>query len=197
MIARIRGTLLEKGAGHCMVEAGGLGYEVLVSAGTAARLPSLGEEVALLTSFQVREDSQQLFGFLYAPEKDAFLLLQTVKGVGPRLALAVLSGLAPAELRDAVQKKRVDRLVALQGVGKKLAERIVLELSDKVAGLALGEAGPASLGGPADLAEQASQALVSLGFPAAIAQRAAGQALAQLGPKAGLEALIKLALKSL
>jgi Holliday junction DNA helicase RuvA len=197
MIARVRGTLLEKGEGSCLVEAGGLGYEVLVSARTAAQLPALGQELALLTSFQVREDSQHLYGFLAAAEKEAFLLLQTVKGVGPRLALAVLSGLTPAELRGAVQKHQVATLVALPGVGKKIAERVVLELSDKVAGLALGEVPPMLGRGLHDPAQQAEEALRSLGYAPALAQRAARQALDQLGADAGLEAIIKLALKSL
>jgi len=197
MIARIRGTLLDKGPGSCLVEAGGLGYEVLMSAGTAALLPALGQEVSLTTSFQVREDSQHLFGFLQPAEKEAFLLLQTVKGVGPRLALAVLSGLSPAELRAAVQKKQVAVLVALQGVGKKIAERIVLELSDKVDGLALGLEPAQPARGVQNPLEQVEEALRSLGFAPAQAQRAARQALSELAPGSPLEAIIKLALKSL
>ncbi len=201
MIASLRGILLESGPHACLVEAGGVGYEVAASLATLRALPARGEEVRLLTYFHVREDAQQLFGFAEAAEKQAFTLLLGVTGVGPKVALSLLSALSPAELREAVKKRRLAALVAVPGVGKKLAERLILELSDKVEGLAPGQDGRRPGEGSAAAAEdgrmeKVAAALVNLGYSAAVAREAARKALEQAGPQVRLEEWIKLALKS-
>ncbi len=132
MIARLRGVLLEKTAGTCVVEAGGVGYLVQVSCHTAANLPPEGRELTLRTRQIVREDAVQLFGFTEADELELFDQMIAVSGVGPKLALAVLSGLRPAALRRAIREEQVGLLTSVPGIGKKTAERLVVELRDKL-----------------------------------------------------------------
>jgi holliday junction DNA helicase RuvA len=196
VIAFVDGILAEKRPGVCVIEAHGVGYEIQVSLSTFHRLPPAGEALRLLTYFHVREDGQQLFGFMAPAEKDAFCLLLNVKGVGPKVALNILSGLAPADLREAVKKRRLTQLTALAGVGKKLAERLLLELSDKVDGLALGEAGLYTAeGSAAGERQKAEQALLTLGYSAAVAREAVAKAMAQLEPAAKVEEIVRTALK--
>jgi holliday junction DNA helicase RuvA len=135
MIASLRGALLEKTAGTCVVEAGGVGYLVQVSTHTAAGLPAAGQEVFLRTRQIVREDAVQLFGFGDAEELELFDLMIAVSGVGPKLALAVLSGLRPPALRRAIREEQVGLLTSVPGIGKKTAERLVVELRDKLEAL--------------------------------------------------------------
>ena len=143
MIASLRGTLLEKTPGACVVEAGGVGYLVQVSSHTAAGLPAAGQPVFLRTRQIVREDAVQLFGFAEAEELELFDLMIAVSGVGPRLALAVLSGLRPQALRRAIREEQVGLLTSVPGIGKKTAERLVVELRDKLEALPLpGAASP-------------------------------------------------------
>jgi Holliday junction DNA helicase RuvA len=132
MIAHIRGTLLERGDGFCVIEAGGVGYQLQVSTSTLAALPSPGVETKLHTRHIVREDAQLLFGFTERDELRLFDLLIGVNGVGPRIALAVLSGLAPARFARAVRDEDLAALTAVSGVGRKTAERLVVELRDKL-----------------------------------------------------------------
>ncbi|MGH7441034.1 MAG: Holliday junction branch migration protein RuvA, partial [bacterium] len=134
----VRGTLLEKGPESALVEAGGLAYEVFVPAPALAALGPLGAEVRLYTHFHVREDAQVLYGFPTPDERKVFLLLMTVKGVGPKVALGMLSHLGAAELADALGRRDSVALSRMPGVGKKLAERLGVELSDKAASLSLG-----------------------------------------------------------
>src|SRR4051812_36011385 len=170
MIASVRGTLVDKNPGSCLIEAGGVGYELWVPGSTWYKLPECGQAVHLLTYFHVREDAQQLYGFAQAAEKQAFTLLLTVKGVGPRLALAILSALSPAQLKDALKKRRLEVFTAVSGVGKKVAERLAVELSDKADSLTVegnDQALPPSDAG-APLADKAALALQTLGYaPAA------------------------------
>jgi Holliday junction DNA helicase RuvA len=197
VIASLRGQLAEKTGGACLVEAGGVGYEVMVPASTFLKLPEAGSPVHLWTYFHVREDAQQLYGFASQAEKQAFVLLLTVKGVGPKLALALLSGLAPGQIRESIKRRRLDVLVSVPGVGKKLAERLALELSDKVD--ALGGSGAEALEGPAPQAdggvEKAVLALQSLGYGPAAARQAAQKAAEEAGEKAPVEAIVKAALR--
>ena len=132
MIASLRGVLAEKGTGHCVIETGGVGYRVSVSSHTARRLPDVGEDVFLHTHQVVREDALQLFGFGLLDERGLFEMLITVSGVGPKLALAVLSGLEPPALARAIREENVAMLVGIPGVGRKTAERLVVELRDKL-----------------------------------------------------------------
>ena len=132
MIGRLTGTLGDKNPPQVLVDCNGVGYEVDVPMSTFYNLPSLGERVVLLTHFVVREDAQVLFGFLTHDERATFRLLVKISGVGPRTALAILSGLSVTELAQAVTLQESARLVKVPGIGKKTAERLLLELKDKL-----------------------------------------------------------------
>jgi Holliday junction DNA helicase RuvA len=188
MIGRLRGTLAEKTPPQVLVDVHGLGYEVDVPMSTFYNLPALGEPVVLLTHFVVREDAQTLFGFLTHEERSTFRLLVKISGVGPRTALAILSGLSVAELAQAVALQESARLIKVPGIGKKTAERLLLELKGK-----LGDA----LAAPVAVADQAHsdilQALVALGY----SDREAAAALKALPRDVAVGDGIKLALKAL
>ena len=135
MIAFLRGTLLEKHPNQIIVETGGVGYDVLIPVSTFSALPDAGSEVRLRIHTHVREDALSLFGFVTQEEKTIFERLISVSGIGPKLAVTVLSGLATAALISAIRNSDVAQLVRIPGVGKKTAERIVLELKDKLEGI--------------------------------------------------------------
>ncbi len=139
MIGRIVGTLVEKNPPDVLVEAGGVGYEIAVPMSTFCNLPVVGERVVLLTHLAVREDAHQLFGFLTAAERQAFRELIRIAGIGNRTALAVLSGMSVDDLAEAVVLQESGRLTRIPGIGKKTAERLLLELKGKL-GAALGAA---------------------------------------------------------
>jgi Holliday junction DNA helicase RuvA len=136
MIAFLRGALLEKHPNSVIVDVAGVGYDVAISVSTYSTLPDTGSEVTLRIHTHVREDTLALFGFLTTDEKALFEKLISVTGIGPKLAMSVLSGLATADLVSAIRASQTDRLVRIPGVGKKTAERIVLELRDKLEGIA-------------------------------------------------------------
>jgi len=189
MIGRITGLLAEKSPPLVLVDAGGVGYEIDVPMSTFYNLPALGERVSLLTHFVVREDVQQLFGFLTAEERAAFRQLVRISGVGPRTALAILSGLSVAELSLAVTRQDGARLVKVPGIGKKTAERLLLELKGKLgADLALPPSAPLS-----DHQGDIVQALMALGYN----ERDANAALKALPADIGVSDGIKQALKAL
>jgi Holliday junction DNA helicase RuvA len=181
MIASLSGALIVRDAGRIVVETGGVGYEVLIPLSTYYRLPQLGERVSLEIRQVVREDALMLYGFSSATEKRAFDLLMSVQHVGPKLALAILSVLAPEELVAAIGKGDVERIDAVPGVGPKVAERVVRELRDKVADLKMAAPStstsngnlrrPEANGGPAGPAEEAISALVNLGMKPVEAKR--------------------------
>jgi holliday junction DNA helicase RuvA len=135
MIALLRGTLLEKHPNQVIVEAGGVGYDVLIPISTYSALPETGSEVRLRIHTHVREDTLALFGFLTTEEKTIFEKLISVSGIGPSLAVKVLSGMSTSNLIPAIRNGSVEHLVRIPGVGRKTAERIVLELKDKLEGL--------------------------------------------------------------
>ena len=197
MIASLRGTLLETWAGACVVEAAGVGYLVQVSAHTASVLPAKGQEVFLRTRQVVREDAVQLFGFADAEELELFDLMIAVSGVGPRLALAVLSGLRPQALRRAIREEQVGMLTSVPGIGKKTAERLVVELRDKLE--ALPGAAAAAGGGRAGVLPRSERwadavaALTRLGYTATQAQEAVRRA-AGADEEQSLEQLVRRAL---
>lgn len=136
MIAYVKGTLAEKGPDRVVIEAGGVGYELLVSISTFDRLPREGAEAKLLAWHCVREDDEMLFGFATAEEREMFLKLTQVSGVGPKIALAILSGSSIGELSLAIASGNAKRISSIKGVGKKTAEKICVELKDKVSALA-------------------------------------------------------------
>jgi Holliday junction DNA helicase RuvA len=189
MIGRITGTLAEKSPPQILVDVGGVGYEVDVPMSTFYNLPGLGERVTLLTHFVVREDAQLLYGFLTQEERATFRELVKISGVGPRTALSILSGLSVADLSQAVSRQEAGRLVKVPGIGKKTAERLLLELKGKLGpDLAL-PAAAATSDAQADIA----QALVALGYN----ERDANAALKALPPGVAVSEGIKLALKAL
>ena len=168
MIAHLRGRLLSKTPQTAVVEAGGVGYEVTISIPTFTALPGEGNEVALLVYTHVREDALALFGFTTATEKRLFEKLLSISGIGPKLAITVLSGLPPERLIAAIHGQDHATLTRIPGVGKKTAERIVLELKDK-----LNELAPTTIAGVATpMSEDVLSALVNLGYPRATAQKA-------------------------
>jgi Holliday junction DNA helicase RuvA len=171
MIARLHGRLLEKVPEHIVVDVGGVGYQLAVSLQSFSRLPALGAEVDLRVHTHVREDALQLFGFLDDHERALFLLLIQVATVGPRVAMAVLSGLETAELERALADGDARRLTSIPGIGKKKADLIILQLREKVRSLQLvRQAEPGAVTG-GDGAEAVS-ALVNLGYKPAEAERA-------------------------
>lgn len=177
MIASVRGEVLEVALDHVVIEAAGIGYRLNVTPATLAGL-SHGEETRLYTAMIVREDSMTLFGFADTEARDLFGLLQTVSGVGPKLALAVLAVLEPEALRKALAESNVAALTRVPGIGKRGAERMVVELRDKV-NLVPIPAGPPGAQPPlTPVREQVAEALVGLGFPAKQAEQAVDTVLA-------------------
>jgi Holliday junction DNA helicase RuvA len=189
MIGRLTGTLSEKNPPQVLVDCNGVGYEVDVPMSSFYNLPGLGEKVSLLTHFVVREDAQILYGFGTAAEREAFRQLIKISGVGPRTALAVLSGMSVADIAQAVTAQDARRLVKIPGIGKKTAERLLLELKGKF-GADLGESGAMVA---SDAQGDIVQALVALGYN----DREAAAALKALPADVGVSEGIKLALKAL
>ena len=198
MLAFIRGVLAEVTGETAVVEAGGLGYELLVSGATLAELPALGSEVKLYTSLQVRDDGLSLFGFSSRKERDLFLQLLSVSGVGPKAALGFLTVLRPSELVLAVLTEDYKALCRAPGVGKKTAQRLVLELKDKFGKLDLYPDMPETSAGALPAQEgprmEALEALLALGYSRSEALPAL-TAVYQDG--LSTEALLKLALKTM
>ncbi len=189
MIGRLSGILLEKNPPEVLVDCHGVGYEVHVSMSTFYNLHHTGEQVTLLTHFIVREDAQLLYGFGSATEREAFRQLIKISGVGPRTALAVLSGMSVAELAQAVSLQEAGRLVKVPGIGKKTAERLLLELKGKLgADIGAAHAQPGS-----DAQADILQALLALGY----SDKEAAAALKALPKDVGVSEGIKLALKAL
>lgn len=188
MIVSLRGLLREKKPAMAWIVAGGVGYGVHVSLSTYEALPSAGLEVELLTVLVVREDSQQLYGFATAGERRLFELLLTVSGVGPRLALTLLSGLRPEALWRSLRQQDVGALTTISGVGRKTAERILVELKDKLPAL------PGEERALPPAYEDAVAALVSLGFPAGRAREAVQAAAGGANGGADLEVIVRKAL---
>jgi len=192
MIARLRGQLAARRPDHVVVDVGGVGYRVFVSLGAFCRLPQSGE-ISLLTHTIVRDDAIHLYGFLSQAEWEAFRLLVSVAGVGPKLALAILSGLEVGELWAAIRAGDAARLAKTPGVGKKTAGRLVVDLAGR---LPVGEQAAAAAA-PGTAADDAQSALCNLGYPEAKAKKAVDKALAVAGDGAALEDLLRLALKEL
>lgn len=199
MIGKISGVLEEKGTQVVLISTGGLCYEVEVPLSTAFSLPDLGERVQLYTHFVVREDAQLLYGFLAKQDRDMFRVLIKVNGVGPKLGITILSGLDSSALARCVADDDVTTLVKLPGIGKKTAERLLIELRDKVKDLG-GEDSPLSLPDTGDsssslnVQDEAEAALIALGYKPQDASKAVKAAKAE---NQSLEDLIKAALKSM
>ena len=193
MIAHLRGRLEATGIDHAVIDVGGVGYLVGASAKTLAAIGPIGEAATLFTEMLVAEDSIRLVGFARPDERDWFRLLTGVQGVGARVALAILSVLEPVELAKAVGAQDKAMVARANGVGPKLAERIVRELKDKVGGVIPGSLTPVAAAMGA--AQDAVSALLNLGFRPAEANAAVGAAEEELGADASLDALVRLALR--
>ncbi|HWI50533.1 MAG TPA: Holliday junction branch migration protein RuvA [Symbiobacteriaceae bacterium] len=203
MIAHVRGQLLSATADSVVVDVGGVGYRCLVPTSTRSRLPAMGQDVLLHTSFQVREDSMTLYGFLTGEEYDLFELLLKVDGVGPKVALSVLSSTTPDALRRAIAFEDITALCRVPGIGKKTAQRMVLELKDKVGSIGVetvplpgGLPAPAA-GGKPDARLDALEALTALGYARADAAQAVEKAAREAGEEPRTETLVRLSLKHL
>jgi Holliday junction DNA helicase RuvA len=203
MIGRLRGVLAEVGEEEALIDVGGVGYLVRCGSRTLARLPPVGDETLVHIDSQTREDGTRLYGFLTREERQAFVLLQGVQGVGPKAALSVLDVLPPAELAAAIAREDRAMVGRAQGVGPKLALRIVVELKDKpigvgdVAAFHAQVAASAAAPPPPSVAGEAVGALMGLGTAEVLARRAVEQAIARLGAEAELSAVIKGALQEL
>jgi Holliday junction DNA helicase RuvA len=197
MIGRLQGKLIEKQAPDLLIDVQGVGYEVLVSLNTFFGVPAVGESVTLHTHFVVREDVQQLYGFGTQSERQLFRHLIKVNGVGPKMALAILSGMSANDFAICVHNNDIATLVKLPGVGKKTAERLLIEMRDKIADVdatAVGSAAGAREVKP-DISQEAESALIALGYKptdaAKIISRVANESVSDAGE------LIRLALKSM
>ena len=190
MIGKLTGTLLEKNPPEVLVDCHGVGYEVQVPMSTFYNLPQVGQPIRLLTHFIVREDAQLLYGFATAQERQTFRELIKISGVGPRMALSLLSGLSIEELAQAVATQEAGRLVKVPGIGKKTAERLLLELKGKLGdAVVTGAAAQVKSDAQADIL----QALLALGY----SDKEASACLKQLPVDIGVSEGIKLALKGL
>lgn len=189
MIGRLHGKLIEKTPPQVLVDVGGVGYEVDVPMSTFCNLPAEGSEITLLTHFIVREDAQLLYGFATAAERQTFRALIRISGVGPRIALAVLSGMSTQDLADAVEQGNATLLTRVPGIGKKTADRLVLELKGKLAGNAFAPAGGAASAAQADILS----ALMALGY----SEREAQASVRALPAEVMVSEGIRLALKAL
>ena len=192
MIAFIRGTLIEKEPTRAVIEAGGVGYELLVPLSTYEKLPRTGSEAKLLAHHCVREDDEILFGFATDDEKAMFAKLTSVSGVGPKIALAILSGSSVGELSMSIAGGDAKRLAAIKGVGKKTAEKICVELRDKVSVFAF--SGRGGEGAPSPIAKDAVAALRALGFNEETSAKMVSDVLARDAEIDSVEQIIKMSL---
>jgi Holliday junction DNA helicase RuvA len=187
MIAHLRGRILEKHTSHVILEAAGVGYEVTISVASFSGLPAEGAEVSLYIHTHVREDTLALYGFLRREEKQLFERLIGVSGIGPKLAITVLSGIAADALVTALRGNDLTALTRIPGVGKKTAERMVLELRDKLDGLAAAPAPRPTTG----MEEDVVSALVNLGYQRGPAEQAVKRALERSGNSASFEQVFR------
>jgi Holliday junction DNA helicase RuvA len=204
MIVSLHGTLLETGIFRAVIECAGVGYEVSIPVTTAEKLPRVGSETRLHTLQIFREDAQALYGFADAAERDFFrLLIEKVSGIGPKTALNIFSRLSLPVLKEAIAHGNVSLLSNCPGIGKKTAERLVIELRDKIGPVGTSTsadaATPAADGTPAPAASPSAQqdavaALVSLGYKLPEADKAVHQAIVKIGPDSTAEKLIRTAL---
>jgi Holliday junction DNA helicase RuvA len=195
----LAGKIVRKGPTHLILDVGGVGYELAVPLSTYHALGRPGEETRVLTHFLVREDNHQLFGFATEEERSLFRLLLSVTGIGPKMSLAILSGIGIAELRKAIVEGSVPTLTAISGIGRKTAERLIVELREKIVLLEPkpdAAALPGRKGTDDRLIEDSVQALISLGYKRPDAKRALQKVLSEKDPRMfSVEDLIRASLK--
>ena len=199
MIAHIQGLLHSKSPEYLIIDVDGIGYQVQVPLSTFYDLPDVGNSVALHIHTHVREDALQLYGFQSPEEKALFVRLMSIAGIGPRLAVNILSGITPAELAESLSQGNLARLISIPGVGRKTAERIMVEMRDKLPTLAVdhGVTVPARTAATGAMMEDALSALLNLGYKKGMAQRAIDQAQQRLQGEMTLERLLKESLREL
>lgn len=197
MISYIKGTLVEKTPARVVVEAGGIGHEISIPLSSYDGLGSVGSDTVVYTHFHVREDIHELFGFATPKERWLFKLLISVSGIGPRSALGILSGASVDDFCDAIAREQTDFLTAISGVGRKTAQRLIVELKSKISQeeVHLIGAGPGTVAAK-DAISEAVQALVSLGFPNHVARRAVEKSAAESDKELCVEELVRGALKN-
>ena len=195
----LAGKIVRKGPTHLVLEVGGVGYELAIPLSTYHALGKSEEETRVLTHFHVREDNQQLFGFATEEERNLFRLLLSVNGIGPKMALAVLSGIGTAELRKAIVEGAIPTLTAISGIGRKTAERLIVELREKIVLLEPkrgASSAPTRVAVDEGLIEDSIQALISLGYKLADAKRALQKVLSEKDSRTfSVEDLIRTSLK--
>lgn len=199
MIAQLRGTVLESTPLQVVLEVSGVGYELQIPLTTAEQVPSVGQEFSLFCKAVYREDSATLYGFAAREDRDFFcLMIEKVSGIGPRIALGMLSRMSPEQLRNAIASADITLLAKCPGIGKKTAERLVVELKDKVGLISTGSPlhGPGVLPKAPDHIQDAIHSLITLGYKASDADKLIRKSIDQLEPGASTEALIRAALSS-
>jgi len=200
LIGHLSGRLIFKQPSLVVIDAGGVGYEVTIPLSTFYEAGEVGSELALFIHTHVREDALQLFGFRTRTEKELFLKLISVSGVGPKLAITILSGMPVPELIQVISAADAARLTAIPQVGRKTAERVTMELRDKMSGISPAVEAVAALGGAArsdaGLVDDAISALVSLGYPKPLAERTVGAVVSESGERT-IEAVLKRSLRKL
>jgi Holliday junction DNA helicase RuvA len=202
LIAQLTGKLAQKQPNTIIIDVGGVGYEVTIPVSTFYELGEPGTDVSLRIHTNVREDAIQLYGFWTPREKELFLQLTSVSGIGPKLAITMLSGMAARELIQAIKNNDLARLTTIPGVGRKTAERVVVELRDKLAKISFTDTEPETIAARATsgdneaIRDDTVAALVSLGYPKAVAEKAVGAALGEEGERT-IQALLRRALKRL
>jgi Holliday junction DNA helicase RuvA len=200
MIARIKGILIQKSIGHVIVDVQGIGYRVFIPLSTFYELPDMGQTVTLNVHTNVKEDAIHLFGFHTPEDQDIFQMLISITGIGPKLALNILSGIPTGEFLRAVTQGNLDRLVAIPGVGKKTAERMLVELKDRIMRVELKEAKAGQRPETVDdeaMRDDALSALVNLGYKSATARNIIDKIMDASSVKLSLDVLLKDALKTL
>jgi len=195
VIAHLRGRILEKQPTRVVLDVGGVGYDVAVPLSTFYGLGEPGSDIALRVHTHVREDALALYGFSTALELDLFNRLISISGIGPKLALAVLSGIEPPDLVGAIERGDLARLTAIPGVGKKTSERIVLELKDRLPRAQVVEAADGAAVPATGLRDDLLSALMNLGYHRPLAEKAVDAALKTTGREAGFERTLKQALR--
>jgi len=194
MFHHIKGTLISKSPAEAVIEAGGVGYRLFISLNTYQSLPEAGNQAKLLTHLHVKEDAHQLYGFSEERERQVFRIMIGISGIGPKLAMAVLSRLSPQDLEQAVAHQDMTMLTSISGVGRKTAERLLIELKGKLAEAVV--EGLPGIRGQAPSGDPAVEALMTLGLSLAEARAAVDSARAELGAQASLDQIIRQALKA-
>ncbi len=197
MFSYIKGILTYKEPTNCTLDVHGIGFEIHITLSTYENLPIIGKEVKLLIHHYVREDAQRLYGFFTFEEKELFLLLISISGIGAKMALTILSGATPDQFKNRIISEDVKSLTLIPGIGKKTAQRIIIELGEKLTQLSGTSSDEMSITAKYPNTEEALRALISLGYNRAESTKAINKALKEIGNNGSLEQYIKIALNKM